>query len=60
MDKEMMDKVNEYLKANGKRELSMDELEKVAGGQDTVTVFGAEMDEAFFNIIRQLDSGAQK
>ena len=32
MDKEMMAKVNEVLKANGKRELSMDELDKVVGG----------------------------
>ena len=32
MDKEMMDKINEVLKANGKRELSMDEMDKVVGG----------------------------
>ncbi len=35
MDKEMMDKINEVLKANGKRELSMDELDKVVGGSFT-------------------------
>ena len=33
MDKEMMAKVNEVLKANGKRELSMDEVDKVVGGE---------------------------
>ena len=32
MDKGVMAKSNEMLKANGKRELSVDELEKVAGG----------------------------
>ena len=32
MDKEMLAKVNEVLKANGKRELSMDEMDKVVGG----------------------------
>ena len=32
MNKEMMDKVNEILKKNGKRELSLDELDKVSGG----------------------------
>ena len=32
MDKEMMGKVNELLKANGKRELSLDEMDKVSGG----------------------------
>ena len=34
MDKEMMDKINEVLKAHGKRELSMDELDQVVGGVD--------------------------
>ena len=33
MDKEMMEKVNEVLKARGKRELSMDEMDRVSGGQ---------------------------
>ena len=32
MDKKMMDKMNEALKANGKRELSLDEMDKVSGG----------------------------
>ena len=32
MDKELMDKMNEALKVNGKRELSMDEMDKVSGG----------------------------
>ena len=30
----MMGKVNELLKANGKRELSLDEMDKVVGGVD--------------------------
>ena len=34
MDKEMMAKVNEILKANGRRELSLDEMEQVVGGAD--------------------------
>ncbi len=33
MDKEMMAKVNEVLKAHGKRELNMNEMEQVTGGQ---------------------------
>ena len=37
MDKEMMDKINEILKAKGKRELSMDELDKVVGGSENYT-----------------------
>ena len=32
MDKDMMAKINEALKANGRRELSLDELDKVTGG----------------------------
>ena len=36
MEKEMMEKVNEILKANGKRELSMDELDKVVGGDQPI------------------------
>ena len=32
MDQEMMKKVNEVLKANGRRELSMDEADQVVGG----------------------------
>ena len=37
MDKELMDKMNEALKANGKRELSLDDMDKVSGGVDGVT-----------------------
>ena len=33
MDKDMMDKVNEVLKAHGKRELNLDEMDRVTGGQ---------------------------
>ena len=32
MDKEMKAKVDEFLKTNGRRELSMDELDMVSGG----------------------------
>ena len=32
MDQEMLSKINGVLKANGKRELSPDELEKIVGG----------------------------
>ena len=32
MDKEMKAKIDEILKANSKRELSMDEMERVSGG----------------------------
>ena len=35
MDKEMKAKVDEILTTNGKRELSMDELDKVSGGKDS-------------------------
>ena len=38
MDKEMMDKVNEILKKNGKRELSLDELDKVVGGETSAAM----------------------
>lgn len=36
MDKEMMNKVNDVLKAKGMRELSMDEMDKVNGGGDGI------------------------
>ena len=36
MDKEMKAKIDEILKANGKRELSMDELDKVVGGSYSI------------------------
>ena len=39
MEKEMMDKVNELLKANGKRELSMDEMDKVVGGENCLEYY---------------------
>ena len=50
MDKEMMAKINEALKANGRRELSMDEADKVVGG--CVLDFGGfrvvNMDDAYY------------
>lgn len=36
MDNEMMNKVNDVLKAKGMRELSMDEMGKVSGGTDVL------------------------
>ena len=36
MDKEMQAKVEEFIKAQGRRELSMDELDKVNGGWETL------------------------
>ena len=58
MDKEMMAKVNEVMKANGKRELSMDELDKVVGGSiekgvgpGTIIYNGGLIGEAEFNAI---------
>ncbi len=35
MDNELFAKINEFLKANGKRELSEDELDQVVGGMIT-------------------------
>ena len=32
MEKEMLNKINEVLKANGKQKLSMDELKSIVGG----------------------------
>ena len=52
MDKEAMAKANEILKkVQGRRELSMDEMDKVVGGSswDTITVFGEEISMAEFN-----------
>ena len=39
MDKEIMDKVNEMMKASGRRELSMDEMDQVVGGADAHDVW---------------------
>ena len=44
MDKEIMDKVNEMMKAHGKRELSLDEMDKVSGGVDP------EFEEKAYNL----------
>ena len=56
MDKEMMDKINEVLKANGKRELTMEEADQVAGGTVEYNpatgmgvIDGQEVDVAAFN-----------
>ena len=40
MDQEMKAKVNEYLKAHGRRELSTEEAGAVAGGSPDTIVFG--------------------
>ena len=48
MDKDMMDKVNEAMKANDMRKLSLDELDKVSGGAGSIrSVDGIWYDEAF-------------
>ena len=62
--KELMAKVNEALKANGKRELSLDEMDKVSGGWGSennpheINIEGAKVDEATFNnlIMHVMDS----
>lgn len=45
MDNEMMKKVNDTLKANGMRELSMDEMGKVSGG-----AFSLDRDTGMCNV----------
>jgi len=55
MEKEMMDKINEVLKANGKRELSLDEMDKVSGGADTFCGMNErEMYDMFMGLTEQL------
>ena len=62
--KKLMAKVNEALKANGKRELSLDEMDKVSGGWGSennpheINIEGAKVDEATFNnlIMHVMDS----
>ena len=55
MDKEMLAKFNEALKARGRQALSEDELDKVSGGVDT---FGgmneSEMRDLFMSLTEQL------
>ena len=60
MEKEMMEKVNEVLKAHGKRELNMNEMEQVTGGNsaNSVTVFGQEMSRDEFDNM-MLDTAEQ-
>ena len=60
MEKEMMAKVNEVLKAHGKRELNMNEMEQVTGGNsaNSVTVFGQEMSRDEFDNM-MLDTAEQ-
>ena len=64
MNPEIKAKVNEILKAHGKRELSMDEMDKVSGGWGSennpheIYIEGAKVDEATFNnlIMHVMDS----
>ena len=71
MDKDLMAKGNEVLKANGRRELSLDELDKVNGGSFTYdpatgicTVNGrapmtaAQFNDAVRNMARTYGAGA--
>ena len=58
MEKNIMEKVNEVLKAHGRRELSLDEQDKVVGGSvekgptpRTVYLNGQLIDEVGFNAI---------
>ena len=47
MDKEMLNKINEVLQADGKRELSLDELEKIFGGGKGGTGEGTRVPQPF-------------
>ena len=49
MDQEIMAKVNEVLKAHGRRELSMDELDEVVGGKGDGVMNGVKYSEQEFN-----------
>lgn len=51
MDKEMKAKVDEFLKTNGTRELSLDEMNKISGGADAhgVTIGGQYFSEGEIN-----------
>ena len=60
MDKEMMAKVNEFMKANGRRELNMEEADQVVGGKalpgpekNTVLIDGVVVDCYDFNTAYQ-------
>lgn len=49
MDNDIMEKINEVLKAHGKHELSLDDLEQVAGGKGDGVINGVQFSEAEFN-----------
>ena len=51
--KELMAKANEAMKACGKRELSLDEMDKVSGGADGAWINGVFMSEADLNSLGQ-------
>ena len=55
MDPEIKAKVDEFLKARGMQELSLDDMDKVSGGVswNTINVCGAEMTQADFNDMMQ-------
>ena len=52
MDKDMMDKVNEAMKANGMRELSLDEMDKVSGGNMWEEMGYVEFDNFWMGMTR--------
>ena len=51
--KELIAKANEAMKACGKRELSLDEMDKVSGGADGAWINGVFMSEADLNSLGQ-------
>ena len=57
MDKEMQAKVEEFVKSYGKRKLSMDELDKVNGGWETLRAVngqyytGAEIGDLAYSMV---------
>ena len=51
MDKEMMAKVEEFMKTKGRRELSMDETEQVVGGYLSFCGFEIKSDEDLYLLV---------
>ena len=54
MDKEMMEKVEEFMKANGRRELNMEEADHVSGGAVNFINGNAIEEEDFNNFYYEL------
>ena len=63
MDKDMMAKVNEVLNANGKRELSLDELDQVVGGFNVggkMVTTEADVDWFVYDFVKNYEALAGK